>query len=515
MPGRAQALRFRAWWPLGATALAVVAACSSGGSSSSNSTHTTSSGSGGDGGGGGHLDADALMDPQSCATCHPDHFKEWSGSMHAYASDDPVFVAMNARGQRETNGALGTFCLNCHAPMAVRTGATQNGLDWQDTSLKLRGVTCYFCHSVDAVKGTHDAPLDLASDGVLRGGIQDPTHTSAHASKYSTLHDRDSPDSAKLCGSCHDIVSPLGGHIERTYAEWQGTLFSHGTTTLPCGQCHMDGRQGLAADAPGVGIRRVHGHGFPGVDVALTDFAEADTQKTAIQAALDSALQAELCVKGTEGASGATLQVVIDNVGAGHSWPSGSTQDRRAWVEVIAYQGTQVVYQSGVIPDGQSVVSSTDPDLWLIRDCMFGSDGKQVSMFWDAQSYTSNQLPGPVTNVATDPSFYLTHVVRSFPQATSTPSALSTYPDRVTMRVQLTPIGLDVLDDLIASGDLDPSYKAKMPTYTLAGTVIEWTAAAANIKYLDGGVPVACVSRGLTTGANSGSPGLSHARCDP
>ena len=29
---------------------------------------------------------------------------------------------MNKRGQRETNGALGTFCLKCHAPMAVALG---------------------------------------------------------------------------------------------------------------------------------------------------------------------------------------------------------------------------------------------------------------------------------------------------------------------------------------------------------------------------------------------------------
>ena len=40
--------------------------------------------------------------------------------MHAYAAEDPVFLAMNARGQRETKGALGDFCVKCHAPMAVQ-----------------------------------------------------------------------------------------------------------------------------------------------------------------------------------------------------------------------------------------------------------------------------------------------------------------------------------------------------------------------------------------------------------
>ena len=40
--------------------------------------------------------------------------------MHAYASDDPVFQAMNKRAQRETNGALGDFCVrNRLAPNLV------------------------------------------------------------------------------------------------------------------------------------------------------------------------------------------------------------------------------------------------------------------------------------------------------------------------------------------------------------------------------------------------------------
>ena len=61
-----------------------------------------------------------LEDPATCMECHNQHYTEWSGSMHAYASDDPVFVAMNNRGQRETGNQLGTFCVQCHAPVAVR-----------------------------------------------------------------------------------------------------------------------------------------------------------------------------------------------------------------------------------------------------------------------------------------------------------------------------------------------------------------------------------------------------------
>ena len=39
-----------------------------------------------------------LLDPATCKDCHKKYYAEWSGSMHAYASKDPVFLAMNARG---------------------------------------------------------------------------------------------------------------------------------------------------------------------------------------------------------------------------------------------------------------------------------------------------------------------------------------------------------------------------------------------------------------------------------
>jgi hypothetical protein len=388
-------------------------------------------------------------------------------------------------------------------------------LNLAEVDPKLKGVTCYFCHSVTEVTGTHNNPLNLTD---RRHPARRPARPGSHRRSQNglfPLHDRDQLDSASLCGSCHDIVTPAGAKLERTFAEWQSTIFAHPPTALSCSQCHMDGKQGLAADVPGVPLRKIHSHMFPGVDVALTDFPEMDAQRAAVQASLDTTLQAVICVKGQQGQSGAVLQIVLDNVGAGHSFPSGSTQDRRAWVELVAESAGQVVYQSGVVGEGESVLSLADPDLWLIRDCIFDTKGKEVHMFWEAASYASNQLPGPVTNDPSDPSYYLTHLVQTYPRPTSNPTSLSVYPDKVSMRVRLVPIGLDVLDDLIASKDLDPSIRAKMPVFTLASTNLTWTSASSTIKYLEGGIPVACVTGGLATGANTGVPAKSHSVCSP
>ena len=69
---------------------------------------------------------------------------------------------MNQRGQRETEGALGDFCVSCHAPMAVREGLTTDGSNLDELPDYAKGVTCFFCHTAEAVEGLSAA---LYGDG--------------------------------------------------------------------------------------------------------------------------------------------------------------------------------------------------------------------------------------------------------------------------------------------------------------------------------------------------------------
>jgi hypothetical protein len=427
-----------------------------------------------------------LLDPEFCKGCHQDHYREWSGSMHAYAAEDPVFRAMNARGQRLTGGALGDFCVKCHAPMAVRLGATKDGTNLDSVPSQLKGVTCYFCHTVDAVEGTHNNPLRLAGSQAMRGPHKDPVANAAHDSTYSELHDRDRAASSALCGSCHDIVNGHGTKIERTFTEWKGSVFalSGGAT---CQQCHME--QSAAprpvASTAGAPLRRSHSHALAGVDLAITPWPEREDQKKRVQALLDSTLQTALCVGDDR-----RLSVVVDNVAAGHGFPSGSTPDRRVWFELRAFKGADVLYESGVVPDGASPVD-TASDTWLLRDCLFDESGALTKNFWSAVRYESQQLSAQLTLDPKDPRFYQTHVYRTFPRG----DALSAYPDKVTLRVRVQPIGLDVLDDLVAAGDLDPKHRAAMPTLDV-GAPLEWTRDAAEATYFEGGkTPYRCVTK--------------------
>jgi len=412
------------------------------------------------------LSIEQIRDPEACRGCHPVHYGEWAGSMHAYAADDPVFLAMNERGQRETEGELGDFCVKCHAPLAVELGETEDGLNLDELPQSLKGVTCAYCHQIDDTDGSHNAALVLSEDGIMRGGIVSPVATGAHVSAYSPLHDRNDLRSSDLCGPCHDVVTQAGVHLERTYQEWQGSIFAEDTVfRLSCGNCHARGQDGYVADLPDMPLRRLHRHGMAGVDVAITPFADLERQRGWVQDELDGTLFASICVSPI--AAGVEIIIRLDNVSAGHSWPSGSAQDRRAWAEVIAYSGDQVVFSSGVVTDDQAITALDDPYLFLLRDKGFDAQGNEAHMFWDIASVESNLLSTSVTNDPLDPAFF--HFKeQSYP-------VFGVVPDRITLRERIRPMGLEILDDLISSGDLDQQVRAQMPTFDLQSTVLEWS----------------------------------------
>ncbi len=461
--------------------------------------------------------AESLRNPQACQMCHPSHYLDWATSMHAYASDDPVFLAMNARGQRETGGKLGTFCVKCHAPVAVLDGKTTNGLNLASLPAYEKSVTCFFCHSIDSVGASHaNGDVGVAGDLVIRGPLKDPPAqaNAFHASAYSSLLDSQQLDSAKMCGTCHDIVTPAGGHIERTFQEWSSSIFVPTPTCAFNGTCHMASSPTLVPIAPKGPLRTYHSHDFPGVDIAFDPAFPVTPahQQATVESALANTLQGALCVNARGG-----VRVLLDDVGAGHAWPSGSAQDRRVWAEVVAYKNGSQFYASGQVQPGTPVGSDpNDTDLWVLRDQMFDAMNNPVDMFWNAACAAGNELQA-VSGDRTMPSY--THRERLYPNTKNAgDSVLSEMPDRVTLTVHMQPIGLDVLNDLVATHDLDPAVVAQMPTLTVAlpnpvdggvATSLEWTPAAATGGFTDSvqtpGVPMTCVST-VTFNVNAPTP---------
>ncbi len=426
------------------------------------------------------IPAEQLRDPTTCSECHQQTFQEWSGSMHAYSSVDPVFRAMNARGQKETNGELGDFCVKCHAPMAVARGLTTDGLNLDSIPREYQGVTCYFCHDTQDVTGDHDNPLVLANDGIMRGPVESPL-VFGHKGEYSAWFD-DNVDSAgfkssRLCGSCHDIVVPahFSGAaqdvpLEQTFQEWESSVFAvdpthdggagQNTNPLNCTSgagCHMkrDAYSAIATPViphPTMPVRTRHRHDFPAVDTALTDFPQKKAQLDAIQEKFSTAFRVVLCADVPTKVQGKLIPLV-ENLSAGHDLPSGAAQDRRIWVELHAYRQGVEIFASGVVPDG--VPATSVPGTWILYDRAFKADGTQAHMFWDVARIEPQVIP------VSTPSFGEGNQLRHA-------AFTNVYnPDRVTMTIWVESIGLDVIEDLHDDGSLDPSIGGQIQRFAV------------------------------------------------
>lgn len=434
-------------------------------------------------------DVARLQDPNTCKDCHPKHYDQWSGSMHAYASEDPVFVAMNARGQREAQ--LGTFCVNCHAPMAVKLGLT-DGTNYDPSALppEAKGITCYFCHNVDKVTDDHNNGLVLAMDQTMRGGAENPADSPAHDSMFdknlmsSTAKER----SSAMCGSCHDIVTPPNNvHIERSFQEWNTTVFQQllpSVDGVTCGKCHMTPSTGVIAEGAGLSVGNrtfgFHDHGFPAIDTAVTEFPNKDVQLAGITNILDPALNiigiASIPGKNPPGGiclnPNGQLTVRTDTFNVGHNFPSGAAQDRRTWLEVVAYDvDNNIVFSSGVVGDNQDPEDVSDDVLNCVgantqdnRKCagwwdrMYKADGSRADFFWEVANETSYALKPAITTNIGDPAYDHSTTV------TYDVQAVYSQIDHIRATVRTRPFPYAMLNKLVESGDLDPQYAANLRT---------------------------------------------------
>jgi hypothetical protein len=419
------------------------------------------------------LTREELQNPESCKDCHPKHYEQWSASMHAYAAADPVFLAMNKRGQAETGGTLGPFCVSCHAPMAVQAGMTDFA-NVESLPPQLKGVTCYFCHNAIGVGDKHvNGNVLLANDNVMRAAVSNPVEPTTHKVAYSTFHDPRNHESSLLCGTCHDLENSLGVRLERTYEEYQGSIFASDdpSTYRACPDCHMTrlrgGRQQIAEKTGRSGdnvlARDVHEHLWQAVDVPLTAWPHADAMRSAVGSCnLPAAMSAYITLSREAGPLGQlTVELEADT---GHMFPSGAAQDRRLWMELIAYdQNLSELYRMGQV--GEQELEETGPGQHpcMFREYLADANGHETHDFWEAATITKSKLM-PVTpkGTAIGPRTHTATCNFRPPVAQS-----QVAPAFVDMRLRMRPMGMDVLNDLVSTGHLAPDVPAQMPTFTV------------------------------------------------
>lgn len=267
---------------------------------------------------------------QSCA-CHGDLVQQWSKSMHAQALTDPIYQAKLAQAQEATDGKIGEFCDTCHGPAATMTGEMAAGGTMSPGAAD--AVGCSFCHQITGIGDEVANTSQLVTlDGVRRAQLKDPQ--APHPAAFSEFHSK-----AELCGGCHNVNHPVNGmHLEATYSEWKASPYAAEGVT--CQDCHMSEGAGVIGPSSGQaamgGPQRdnIYRMSFVGANVELSDSAAAEAMlKSAATVDVDVP---EIVPAGEE----ASASVTVTNVGAGHYLPTGLTEVREMWLEVVFEDAT-------------------------------------------------------------------------------------------------------------------------------------------------------------------------------
>ena len=341
-----------------------------------------------------------------CKSCHEEHYKEWSESMHAYAMKDPVFFS-GWNGEQQKRHATGErFCIQCHNPAAFVSGVDLSGyLTAEDLaasdhpqSIK-EGIGCAICHSMTELSPSiHTKDIIAANaeyfmnpgEDVYYGPIKNPVANDYHASEYNPAFPR-----SEACLPCHDITI-RGVEAEITFTEWNRIPGLAMGNLLSCQECHMPVTTRPAAiDGP---ERVVHRHTFVGVDLDLTRPAEDNPQFDEVKSLLENAVDLQfgwpndsLTASILQGDS-LHIPITITSLTA-HSLPSGVSFAREAWIELTILDGSEnILYQSGLVESDTSALNLNDPQLVLFTATLFDEKGNETGSVTDVHSMENHSL---------------------------------------------------------------------------------------------------------------------------
>ncbi|VUT28105.1 MAG: putative cytochrome c [Candidatus Syntrophoarchaeum sp. GoM_oil] len=328
-------------------------------------------------------------DPSVCKGCHAEIYEQWNGTLHSIAYTDPIYLGEEAMASEDTDGLTDAYCSRCHTPIGVLSGEVPPiGLDNPALSeISKKGISCDFCHSVNASTGIGNGAFMVSVDGDKRGPFDD-SKSPYHGSVYSELHTK-----SEFCGMCHDVLHPVNGiAIEETYTEWKEGPYNTGDpeTTTYCQDCHMtpgithfEKNPGKASSI-GPDREHIYTHYFVGGSTVIgsnQDMAEARLKAAA-------KLELELTENGDE----VNALVTVTNIGAGHKIPTGLTEAREVWLEIIATdsEGKKIFHAGGLDEDDIIV----EDDTTVFRVVLGDSDGEPTMKVWKAEATLSdNRIP--------------------------------------------------------------------------------------------------------------------------
>ena len=274
-----------------------------------------------------------------CRSCHPGLYEQWSQAMmsQAYTHEwDEIeyfdLAVAHAKAKPELKDAV-DGCNGCHTPLAFMGGGQFPPPRPSEKSMANESVSCEVCHLIQSAQT--DPPYNfsyLIKPGMTKYAgrtpeIESPAHKIVQSDFFRTT---------EFCGNCHNEKNPFGVWVKSTQLEWkEGPYAKEG---VRCQDCHMPKAEYqyalMGTTHNDARLHLFHGAHDPGK----------------VRGTIELRIQPDL--REAEPGETVVFNVALFNQKTGHKFPTGSVEDRIAWLHVEATDAKGKVYHLDVDKKG-------------------------------------------------------------------------------------------------------------------------------------------------------------------
>ena len=378
---------------------------------------------------GNFIPAQTLMMDDYCAECHADNHRQWSHSVHRFASFNNPAYLFSVRNTREFSMARdGTvqaarFCAGCHDLVPFFSGAFDDPqFDDVNHPTSQAGITCTGCHAITHInsqRGNADYTIEepthypfAFSENPLLGWVNRllvKAKPEFHKRSFlKPLH-----RSAEFCSTCHKVHLPEefnGYKWLRGQNHYDTFLLSgvsgHGVNSFyyppkaqaNCNGCHMPlaaSTDFAARDFDNSGELSVHDHQFPAANTAIPHLLKMpESVNQAQRAFLEGSVRVDLfgikregsiegeliaplrpTVPTLEPGQRYLLEAVVRTMRLGHPFTQGTADSNEIWLDVTLRSGGQVIGRSGGMDPADRAV---DPWSHFINLYVLDREGNRI-----------------------------------------------------------------------------------------------------------------------------------------
>ena len=277
---------------------------------------------------------------KKCRSCHPGIYEQWSQAMmsqaytHHWDEIEYFDLAVGHSNAKPEIKDVVDGCNGCHTPLAFMGGGQFPPPRPSEKSMANESVSCEVCHLTQSAQT--DPPFNfsyLIKPGMTKYAVRIPAVESP-AHKIVT---NDFFTTTEFCGNCHNEKNPYDVWVKSTQLEWKEGPYSK--EDIRCQDCHMP-KGGPFLNAlmtkpyDDSRLHLFHGAHDPGK----------------VRGTIELRIQPD--IREAEPGENLVFTVALFNQKTGHKFPTGSVEDRIAWLQVEATDAKGKVYHLDVDKKG-------------------------------------------------------------------------------------------------------------------------------------------------------------------